>query len=127
MDRIFFMIGSGFGFLGVVAGAFGAHGLKKYFESAPDLQPIFKTATEYQMIHALAILSAGWACARWPGALTAASGWFFAAGIVIFSGSLYAISLARLKWAGAIAPVGGLALLAGWLCLAIGVWSSSKI
>ena len=69
------------------------------------------------------LLAVGWACTRWPGNLVAASGWLFVAGSVIFSGSLYALSLTGLRWLGAITPIGGLALLAGWLCLA---WAVAK-
>ncbi|MBI4180144.1 DUF423 domain-containing protein [bacterium] len=116
------MLGSFFGFLGVAIGAFGAHGLKKYFEAWPDMQPIFKTAAEYQMFHALALIAAGWAAGRWPNAWMTAAGWLFVAGIVIFCGSLYTLSLTRVKPWGAVAPVGGLALLAAWLCLFIGAW-----
>jgi len=116
------MMGSVFAFLGVTAGAFGAHGLKRYFEAHPDMQAVFKTGVEYQMWHALALLAAAWAAARWPGSWVNASGWCFAAGIVLFSGSLYALSLTRIRIFGAITPVGGLAFLAGWLCLALAAW-----
>lgn len=126
MDKIMAVSGAALGFLGVALGAFGAHGLKKYFLSNPDLQPIFKTAVEYQMIHALSLLATAWAFGRWPSAAVSAAGWLFIAGVILFSGSLYVISLARIKSFGAVAPVGGLALLAGWLCLAIGVWAGPR-
>jgi uncharacterized membrane protein YgdD (TMEM256/DUF423 family) len=63
-----------------------------------------------------------WAITRWPGSTVTASGWLFVVGAVLFSGSLYAISLTGARWLGPITPVGGVALLAGWICLALGVW-----
>jgi uncharacterized membrane protein YgdD (TMEM256/DUF423 family) len=120
MDRIFFTIGSLMGFLGVALGAFGAHALKSRLDA--DLLAAFEVGVRYQMYHALALLAVGWACTRWPGTMVTASGWLFVAGTVIFSGSLYALSLSGMRWLGAITPIGGVALLAGWLCLAWAVW-----
>jgi uncharacterized membrane protein YgdD (TMEM256/DUF423 family) len=76
------------------------------------------------MYHAFALLAVGWAQTRWPGTILTASGWLFVAGTLIFSGSLYALSLSGVRWLGAIAPIGGIALLAGWLCLAWAAWKS---
>jgi uncharacterized membrane protein YgdD (TMEM256/DUF423 family) len=76
----------------------------------------------YQMYHALALLAVAWGCARWPGATVGASGWLFVAGTVLFSGSLYALSLSGTRWWGAVTPFGGLAFLGGWLCLAWAAW-----
>jgi uncharacterized membrane protein YgdD (TMEM256/DUF423 family) len=120
MDRLFFALGALSGFLGVALGAFAAHGLKSRL--TPDLLATFEVGVRYQMFHALALLAAGWACTRWPGTAVTAAGWLFVAGTLLFSGSLYALSLSGEKWLGAVAPVGGLALLAGWLCLAWGAW-----
>ena len=116
MDRAFFTIGSLLAFLGVALGAFGAHALKSRMDA--DMLAAFEVGVRYQMYHALALLAVGWACTRWPGALVTTSGWLFVAGTVVFSGSLYALSLSGMRWLGAITPIGGLALLAGWLCLA---------
>ena len=116
MDRLFFALGCISGFLGVALGAFGAHALKGRLDA--ELLGTFEVGVRYQMYHALALLAVGWACTRWPGALVNASGWLFVAGSVIFSGSLYALSLSGVRWLGAITPIGGLGLLAGWLCLA---------
>jgi uncharacterized membrane protein YgdD (TMEM256/DUF423 family) len=120
MERLFFALGSVSGFLGVALGAFAAHALKGRVE--PDLLVIFETGVRYQMYHAFALLAVGWASTRWPGKAVNASGWLFVAGTIIFSGSLYALSLGGARWLGAITPLGGLALLAGWLCLAWAAW-----
>ena len=74
------------------------------------------------LYHALALLAVGLACARWPGPLMMASGYLFVAGTVLFSGSLYALSLSGMHWLGAITPFGGVAFLLGWVCLAWAVW-----
>ena len=120
MERLFFALGCVSAFLGVGLGAFGAHALKTRL--APDLLAVFEVGVRYQMYHALALLAVGWACTRWPGAATTASGWLFVAGTLVFSGSLYALALTGTRWLGAITPVGGVALLAGWLCLAWAAW-----
>ena len=103
--------------LAVAAGAFGAHGLRARL--SPESLAIFETAARYQMYHALGLIAAGWAAARWPGALPHWAGWLFLAGTVLFSGSLYALALTGTRWLGAITPLGGVAFLAGWLCLAL--------
>jgi uncharacterized membrane protein YgdD (TMEM256/DUF423 family) len=120
VDRLFVVLGSLSAFLAVGLGAFGAHALKA--RMAPDLLIVFETAVRYQMYHALALLAVGWACTRWPGTAVSAAGWLFVIGTVLFSGSLYALSLSGLRWLGAITPVGGLAFLGGWLCLAWAAW-----
>ncbi|MEQ1773853.1 MAG: DUF423 domain-containing protein [Burkholderiales bacterium] len=125
MERLFFTLGSLSGFLGVALGAFAAHALKGRVE--PDLLLIFETGVRYQMYHAFALLAAGWASTRWPGRAVNLSGWLFVAGTIIFSGSLYALSLSGIRWFGAITPIGGLALLAGWLCLAWAAWRSKPV
>lgn len=120
MERIFFLIGSVSAFLAVGLGAFAAHGLKARLGA--DLLATFETGARYQMYHALALLAVAWACSRWPGPFVTASGWLFVAGTLLFSGSLYALSLSGVRALGAVTPVGGLAFLAGWLCLAWGAW-----
>jgi uncharacterized membrane protein YgdD (TMEM256/DUF423 family) len=122
MDRAFFIIGSVSAFLAVALGAFAAHGLKSRLE--PAMLATFETGVRYHMYHALALLAVGWACARWPGSAANASGWLFIAGTVLFSGSLYALSLTGMRSLGAIAPFGGAAFLAGWLCLAWAAWKA---
>jgi uncharacterized membrane protein YgdD (TMEM256/DUF423 family) len=109
----------------VAAGAFGAHALKERLSERA--LAVFETAARYQMYHALAIVLCAALCAVSTGASGAAalgaaarfSGWLFTAGIVVFSGSLYALALTDVKVLGAITPLGGLAFLAGWAWLAI--------
>lgn len=116
MDRLFFALGALSALIGVAAGAFGAHGLEARI--SPDRLEIWKTAAHYQLIHALGLLAVAWAVSRWSTALAGTAGWLFVAGTVLFSGSLYALSLTGVRWLGAITPLGGLAFLAGWACLA---------
>lgn len=120
MDRLFFSLGALSALLAVAAGAFGAHALKTRLE--PDLFNVFEVGARYHMYHALALLAVAWAASRWPGPAVSASGYLFLAGTLLFSGSLYALSLTGVRWMGAVAPFGGLAFLAGWACLAWGVW-----
>lgn len=110
MSQILLLIGSILGFLGVGAGAFGAHALKTRI--TPEMQTIFETAVRYQMYHVFAIFIAVWL-------QSALAGWFFFSGILIFSGSLYLLSLTSIRAFGAITPIGGLLLLLGWLVLAV--------
>ncbi len=117
MDKLFFAAGAISGFLSVALGAFGAHGLKNRLSA--EMLAIFETGVRYQMYHALALLAVAWACSRWPGTWSAGSGWLFLAGTLIFSGSLYVLALSGVRWLGAITPLGGLAFLAGWLCLLV--------
>jgi uncharacterized membrane protein YgdD (TMEM256/DUF423 family) len=122
VDRLFFALGCLSAFLAVALGAFGAHALKARLPA--DLLAVFETGVRYQMAHALALLAVAWACTRWPGSAATASGWLFVAGSVLFSGSLYALSLTGTRWLGAITPIGGVAWLAAWLCLAWAAWKA---
>lgn len=103
------------GFIGVALGAFGAHGLRSRLP--PEMLAVFETGVRYQMYHACAILIVALAAARLDGWLIRSAGWFFVVGIVLFSGSLYALALSRITLFGAVTPIGGLAFLAGWACL----------
>ena len=122
MERVFFIIGALSAGIAVAAGAFGAHGLKGRLSS--EMIAVFEVGVRYQMYHALALLAAAWVMSKWPSALITAGGWSFVGGTVLFSGSLYLLSVTGVKWLGAITPLGGLAFLAGWLCLALGVWKT---
>jgi len=105
--------------LAVAAGAFAAHGLRERLD-ARALE-VFETGARYHMYHALALIAAGLvASSAVRGAQLA--GWLFQIGIVLFSGSLYALALTGVKGLGAITPLGGLAFLAGWLWLAWAAW-----
>ncbi len=115
MDRIFFAIGTASAFLAVAIGAFGAHTLKSRLSA--DMLDTFEVGVRYQMYHALALFAVAWACGKWPGSLSTTSGWLFVAGTLLFSGSLYILSLSGVRWLGAITPLGGLAFLGGWTCL----------
>ena len=121
VERLFFGLGAASAFIAVALGAFAAHGLKARLGA--DLLAAFETGVRYQMFHALALLAVAWACTRWPGALVQASGWLFVAGTVLFSGSLYALALSGVRGLGIVTPFGGLAFLAGWLCL---VWTAIR-
>jgi uncharacterized membrane protein YgdD (TMEM256/DUF423 family) len=118
MERTFFALGAISACIAVGTGAFGAHGLKS--RVTPEMVAVFDTGARYQMYHALALVAAAWAAARWPGPAVTWAGWLFVAGTVIFSGSLYALVLTGVKGLGAVTPVGGLLFLGGWLALAWG-------
>ena len=122
MGKVFILLGAALMFFGVGIGAFGAHGLRDYFEAHPDLAKSFDTAVRYHMIHGIGLLGVAWAANEWPNAWLTWSGWLLFVGVLIFAGSLYLLSLTGTRWLGAITPIGGVAFLAGWLCLFIGVW-----
>lgn len=112
MQRLAWILGSLSAFLAVAAGAFGAHALRSRI--APDLLAVYETGVRYQLVHALALLAVGLAAARWPSSGWTAPVWLFAAGTVLFSGSLYTLALTGTRWLGAITPLGGVCFLAGW-------------
>lgn len=106
--------------LAVAAGAFGAHALRSRID--PEMLAVFETAARYQMYHGLALIAAAWVSDRWPGPLARAAGWCFLLGVVLFSGSLYALALSGIRILGAVTPLGGLAFMTGWACLALAAW-----
>jgi uncharacterized membrane protein YgdD (TMEM256/DUF423 family) len=120
--RLFVILGAGLMAIGVGAGAFGAHGLADYFARFPDLVSTYETAVRYHIYHALALLVVAWAVERWSGTLPTLSGYFFLAGIVLFSGSLYLLVFTRLRWLGAITPLGGVAFITGWIGILVTAW-----
>ena len=118
-------VGAVLGGLAVAAGAFGAHGLKEKID-ARALE-VFETAARYQMYHALALLAVGLlATSGRSSASLDLAGWSFLAGTLIFSGTLYGLSIAGIRWLGAITPIGGVALIVGWFALAIGAGLAGK-
>lgn len=120
MDRIFFLIASLFGLIGVAAGAMGTHALEDTL--GPDRLQTFELAARYQLLHALALLAVAWATTRWPGGTAATAGWFFVTGILLFSGSLYGLALGAPRWIAFVTPFGGVSLLIGWAFLAWAAW-----
>jgi len=117
VDRTFTLIGALAAFVGVGFGAFGAHGLAG--RVSPEMLAVFETGARYQMYHALAILLTAVAMVHLDRPLMRAAGWLFTAGIALFSGSLYVLALSGVTIAGAVTPVGGIALLAGWACIIV--------
>jgi uncharacterized membrane protein YgdD (TMEM256/DUF423 family) len=120
MDRTFFTLGALSALIAVGAGAFGAHGLKSRL--TPDMLAVFETGARYQLAHALALLATAWASTRWPGGGVNSAGWLFVGGTLLFSGSLYVLSLSGQRGWGAVTPVGGLAWLLAWGLLAWSAW-----
>jgi len=124
MSRHVIVIACVFGLLAVVIGAFGAHGLKNRL--APDLMAVYQTGVQYHFYHALALLACG--ILMHIGIDHPAmriSAYAFMAGIILFSGSLYVLAITGVRWLGAITPLGGVAFIAGWLFLMLGVWRST--
>lgn len=116
MDRRFLFLGALSAFTAVAAGAFGAHALRAHL--SPDLLAVYETGARYQMYHALALIGVALVSAHAPQRLTAAAGWCFVWGTMLFSGSLYLLALTGTTWLGAVTPFGGVLFLAGWGCLA---------
>ena len=119
--KLWLAVGAAYGFLGVALGAFGAHALKDRL--SPEFAAIWKTAVEYQFWHALALLAVGLLALQRPATALDLAGGAFAAGVLVFSGSLYALALSEVRVLGAITPVGGLLLLCGWAAL---FWSVTR-
>jgi uncharacterized membrane protein YgdD (TMEM256/DUF423 family) len=120
--RLLFALSAANGFLAVLLGAFGAHGLRARFGGVPDAVKRlewWQTASSYHLVHALAIGLAAVLAARTGNTLASVSGYAFTGGIVLFSGSLYLMTLTGVRALGAVTPLGGLSLLAGWACLFI--------
>jgi uncharacterized membrane protein YgdD (TMEM256/DUF423 family) len=121
MTGRFVIIAATLGFFGVVLGAFGAHGLESTLEKY-DHADTFETAARYQMYHALALLGVAWLTTQPPSKFTVYGGYLLTAGTIIFSGSLYILAIFDLEFIGAIAPIGGAALLAGWGYIGYSAW-----
>lgn len=103
----------------VAAGAFGAHALADRL--TPQRLATWETGARYHLIHAVALVALGAVAARWPAPLLSVTGWLFTFGIIVFAGTCYALALDGPRWLGAITPLGGLSLIAGWVVLAVAV------
>lgn len=121
MSKLFLIIGSINCFLAVAIGAFGAHGLKSSL--SPQMLQTFNTGVEYHFYHALGLLAMGIILRDYPASVMA--GWLMLAGIILFSGSLYILSITGIKPLGMVTPFGGLCFLAAWLWLAISIYQQS--
>lgn len=122
--QTFIAIGGLLAALAVAAGAFGAHMLKAVLD--PSMLAVFETAARYQMYHAIGMIATGLAGRVFDCPQVARAGWCFAAGVVLFCGSLYGVSLLGIRWLGAITPVGGLAFIMGWSFFGWYVWSEKR-
>jgi uncharacterized membrane protein YgdD (TMEM256/DUF423 family) len=118
MQKIFLVLGALLGVLSVMIGAFGAHALKKTL-IANGRTDVFETAVKYQFYHAFGLLFLGLLLFKVQHKLLDYAGISFITGILIFSGSLYILCITNIKWLGAITPIGGLAMIIGWLLIAI--------
>ena len=116
--RVCITAGAVFGLLGVAGGAMGAHWLQNILDPG-DLKT-FETGIRYQMYHALALLAAGVTADRWKAVWFTWTCWLFTAGVLLFSGSLYSLAFTGIGLFGAVAPLGGLCLMVGWVSLAVG-------
>jgi uncharacterized membrane protein YgdD (TMEM256/DUF423 family) len=124
-SKWFFILGSLNMFLAVALGAFGAHALKESLP--PGSMAVYQTGNQYHFYHALGLLAVGLAAGFFPGSrLLRWSAAAILAGLVLFSGSLYGLSLTGQRWIGVITPFGGTAFMVGWLLFAAGVWRGCK-
>lgn len=122
MERLLFTLAGLYGALAVALGAFGAHGLRSKLaplEDGAKRLEWWQTAAHYHLVHALAIGLSAWAVTRFAGAAAPVAGFAFAVGILLFSGSLYVMTVTGIRTLGAITPLGGLFLIAGWVALAV--------
>jgi uncharacterized membrane protein YgdD (TMEM256/DUF423 family) len=126
MERLFLILSGAFGALGVLFGAFGAHGLRARLAALPDgadRRAWWETAGHYHLIHALAIGFAAYVVGKRGGSTAGmVAGFCFAGGILLFSGSLYAMTLTGFRALGAVTPIGGLLFIAGWVGVAVAAW-----
>ncbi len=121
MAKYFLILAGISGFLAVVIGAFGAHGLKEKIDSS--LLAAYQTGVQYHFYHTLALAFVALLLVRFPcNGLLVASGWAFVVGIILFSGSLYGLALGAPRWFGPITPVGGLSFMIGWILWIVGAW-----
>lgn len=120
MPRLFVLLAAFYGFTGVALGAFAAHGLRGRL--SPEYLAVFHTGVLYQLVHALALFGVGVLALHWRSRLLSAAGSLFGVGILLFSGSLYLLTLSGVGKLGMVTPLGGTCFLAGWLCLGGAAW-----
>lgn len=124
MLRVFLLLAAVAGFTGVALGAFAAHGLKGQLSA--EYLAVFQTGVHYQLVHALALFGVALLADRLSGRLLKAAGVLFVVGILLFSGSLYVLTLSGLGKLGMITPLGGVCFLLGWLCLGLAAFRSGR-
>jgi uncharacterized membrane protein YgdD (TMEM256/DUF423 family) len=121
--KIFLTLGAANAFLCVALGAFGAHGLKQTLSA--DMLAVYQTGVQYHFYHALGLIAVGLVLFQFPASRwVMLSGWLMLAGLVLFSASLYALSLTGIRGLGAITPLGGVSFLTAWALLAYGSWAA---
>src|SRR5436190_21503105 len=119
--RLALLLASVLLFIAVAAGAFGAHAIRT--KLAPDLMAVYQTAVQYHFWHALGLFGIGLMLTQKPeSSALAAAAWLLFAGVLLFSGSLYALALTGIRGFGAVTPIGGVAFLAGWAAMAWAAW-----
>jgi uncharacterized membrane protein YgdD (TMEM256/DUF423 family) len=121
-SRRYLIAGAQSALLAVVLGAFGAHALEDRL--TPDLMAIYQTANTYHFYHSFALLAVGFLAQRVTSKSVSASGWCFVAGLLFFSGSLYALALSGIRVLGAITPIGGVFFIIGWALFAVAAYSA---
>ena len=121
--KLFLSLGAISGALGVIIGAFGAHGLQ--VKLSEKMLTVYQTGAQYHFYHTFALLAVGLLALKFESSLLTSSGWSFLIGILLFSGSLYALSISGISKLGAITPIGGLFFIIGWTLLATAVLKAS--
>lgn len=117
--KTWFPLGAFLAALAVMAGAFGAHALKTAL--SPDMLATYETGARYHLMHALGLMIVGLVAERRPSRRVDAAGWLLAGGVVLFSGSLYALAITGNRALGAITPLGGVSWIVGWIMLGLAV------
>lgn len=123
MNRYFMTGGAVVAGIAVALGAFGAHGLKNTL--TPDMLLVFETGVRYLIIHAIALFLTGWYGHSIHSSRVRAAGIAFSVGMLLFSGSLFLLAITGIRMFGAVAPIGGTALIVGWMLLALTAWKST--
>ncbi len=122
-DKIFMLMGCALSGSGVALGAFGAHGLRKLLSS--EMLSVYQTGVLYQLIHGIALLVVGLIWRQFGGSLVSSAGWFLFTGTLLFSGSLYILSMTSVRYVGLLTPLGGVAFIIGWALLFAGILRST--